>query len=233
MGRSAAAAAGPGPDHASGGAAAIGISRASGWSPMPGGRASASSVSVGACPPSSPYGRRGPPLLLAVLLALLRRLVHRIQDAEIVLGVLEVALRHHPVAAAGRVAAELEVFLEQLLRRPADAQIGTIAVEHVVAVERYAAASTTPVMPQPAAAATPAATWSVAASTHAFHVVILLLSSLLSCEPEVAGTRGTTRRRPGWCPLGLASIQRHWFRRVPRPTARVPGASRGAARPAG
>ena len=83
-------------------------------------------------------------LLLAVLLTLLRRLVHRVQDAEIVLGVLEIALRHHPVAAAGRVAAKLEVLLEQLLRRAADAEIGAVAVEDVVAVERNAAAPPPP-----------------------------------------------------------------------------------------
>ena len=80
-------------------------------------------------------------LLLTLPLALLRRLVHRIEDAEIVLGVLEVALRHHPVAAAGRVAAKLEVLLEQLLRRPADAQVRTVAVEDVVAIERDTAAA--------------------------------------------------------------------------------------------
>ena len=136
-----------GPDHASGGAAAIGISRASGWSPVPGGRTSGSSASVDrlALPRQRP-ARRG--LLLAVLLVLLRRLVHRVQDAEIVLGVLEVALRHHPVAAAGRIAAELQVFLEQLLRRSADAQIRTVAVEHVVAVERDVATAASAVMPQ-------------------------------------------------------------------------------------
>ena len=55
-------------------------------------------------------------------------------------GVLEVALRHHPVAAAGRVAAELEIFLEQLLRRAADAQVRPVAVEDMVAVERNTAA---------------------------------------------------------------------------------------------
>ncbi len=61
---------------------------------------------------------------------------------------------------------------------------------------------------------------------------ILMLSSLLCCGPEVPGTRGTLRGRSGWCHLGLTSIQRHWFRRVPRPTAKAPGASRFAASPA-
>ena len=91
-------------------------------------------------------------LLLAVLLVLLRRLVHRVQDAEIVLGVLEVALRHHPVATAGRVAAELEVFLEQLLRGSADAQVGTVAVENVVTVEWNVATAAAAVMSHATAA---------------------------------------------------------------------------------
>ena len=40
------------------------------------------------------------------------------------LGMLEIGLGHHPVAAAGRVAAELEIFLEELLGRAPQAQIG-------------------------------------------------------------------------------------------------------------
>src|SRR5579883_613626 len=51
-------------------------------------------------------------LLRILLLLSLRGLVHRVEDAEIVLGVLEVAFRHHPVPGPGRVAPELEVFLE-------------------------------------------------------------------------------------------------------------------------
>ena len=47
-----------------------------------------------------------------VLLLLLRGLVHGVQDAKVVLGVLEVAFGHHPVAGAGRVPAELEILLE-------------------------------------------------------------------------------------------------------------------------
>src|SRR6185312_2951069 len=115
---------------------------------------------------------RTPLLVLAVLLrlALLRRLVHRVQDAEIVLGVLEIGLRHHAIAAARRVTAELQVFLEQLLRGATDAHIRTVAVEHMVAVERNA----TTMVPDRAAAtstsAASAATGTMAATTHAFHV---------------------------------------------------------------
>ncbi len=77
--------------------------------------------------------------LLAPLALLSGRLIHQIQDAEIMLGVLEIAFRHDPVAAAGRVAAKLQIFLKQLLRGATDTQIGSIAVEDMVTVERNAA----------------------------------------------------------------------------------------------
>ena len=87
------------------------------------------------------------------------------------LRVLEVALRHHTVATAGRVAAKLEVLLEQLLRGPTDAKVGAVAVEYVVAIERNtAAAAATVVAHATAAAATTAATRSMTAATHTFHV---------------------------------------------------------------
>jgi hypothetical protein len=111
---------------------------------------------------------------LASPLALLRGgLVHQVQNPEIVFGVLQVAFRHHSVATAGRVAAELQVFLEQLLRGAANADVRTAAVEDMVPVKRdtarhvmaYSAATS-------AATATPAATSARAmvAATHAFHV---------------------------------------------------------------
>lgn len=74
--------------------------------------------------------------LTALLLVLLGGLVHRIQDAEIVFGVLEIALCHDAVATARRIPSQLEVFLEQLLRRAANAEVRAGAVEHVVPVER-------------------------------------------------------------------------------------------------
>jgi hypothetical protein len=97
-------------------------------------------------------------LLLSVLLVLLRRLVHRIQDAEIVFGVLEIAFRHHSVAATGGITAELEVFLEQLLRRSANAEVGAVAVEYMVAVHRYTTVAATPAMVPQSATTAPAAT---------------------------------------------------------------------------
>ena len=56
------------------------------------------------------------------------------------LGVLKIAFRHHTVATARRIAAELQVFLEQLLRRATNAHVRAAAVEYMVAVERDAAA---------------------------------------------------------------------------------------------
>ena len=112
----------------------------------------------------------GPPLL-AVLLPLLRGLVHRIQNAEIMLGVLEVALRHHPVATAGGITAKLEIFLEQLLRRAANANVRPVAVEHVVAVERDTPASAAALVAKPASTATTTTTTgTVIASAHALNI---------------------------------------------------------------
>ena len=59
-----------------------------------------------------------------------------------------------------------------------------------------------------------------------------MLSSLLCRGPEVAGTHGETRRRPGACPLGLASSDGTGLRRYPDHRAWAPGASRCAAGPA-
>ena len=112
-----------------------------------------------------------PPLLAAALailrLALLRRLVHRIQDAEIMLRMLEIRLGHHAVAAAGRVATKLEVFLRELLRGAADADVRTAAVEDVVAVERDAA--TAGMVPDWSATAT-AAAGTMTTPTHTLYV---------------------------------------------------------------
>ena len=110
--------------------------------------------------------------LLTALLGLLNRLVHRVDNAEIMLGVLEVAFRHHPVPAAGRVTAELEVFLEQLLRGAAHADIGAAAVEHVVAVQRdIAAALVANLTAAAAATASTTRTATMLPSAHAFHIV--------------------------------------------------------------
>ena len=77
---------------------------------------------------------------LAVRLVLLLRLVHRVQDTEIMFRMLKERLCCDPVAAAGGVPAKLEVFLKKLLRRAADADFRAVAVEDVVAVERHVTA---------------------------------------------------------------------------------------------
>ena len=113
-------------------------------------------------------------LLGTALLGLLNRLVHRVDNAKIMLGVLEVALRHYPVPATGRVAAELQVFLEQLLRGAAHADIGAAAVKNMVAVQRDIAAALMANLTTTAATATAASTTRTATmlpSAHALHIV--------------------------------------------------------------
>jgi hypothetical protein len=136
-------------------------------------------------------------VVAALLLLLLRRLVHRVQNAEIVLGVLEEAFRLHPVSAAGRVAAKLEVFLKKLLGGATDADIRPIAVEDVVAVQRNPAA----LVADSAAATASAATTSAAtagamvAATHAFHVHAYDVA--LSHCGLAKGAGGRSFRKPG------------------------------------
>ena len=76
---------------------------------------------------------------LLILLMLHRGLVHGVQDAEVMLRMLEIAFRHHAIPTAGRVAPKLEVFFEKLLRRAAQPQIRPVRVKNMVAVERLAA----------------------------------------------------------------------------------------------
>jgi hypothetical protein len=76
---------------------------------------------------------------LLILLMLHRGLVHGVQDAEVMLRMLEIPFRHHAIPAAGRIAPELEVFFEKLLRSAAQPQIRPVRVKNMVAVERLAA----------------------------------------------------------------------------------------------
>ena len=73
-------------------------------------------------------------------LTLLLRLVHGVQDTEVMFRMLEEGFGGHPVSTAGRVAAELEVFLEKLLGGAADTDFRPITVENMVAIERDSAA---------------------------------------------------------------------------------------------
>ncbi len=104
-------------------------------------------------------------------LVLLGSLRHRIENAEVMLGVLEVALRHDTIPGTGRIAPELEIFLEKLLCRAAHAQIRPIAIEHMIAVERDLTVMMT-YRSATAAAATTAATTArtMVAASHTFHV---------------------------------------------------------------
>ena len=83
---------------------------------------------------------------------------------------LEIPLCHHPVATARRVAAELEVFLEQLLGGAPDADIRPVAVEDMVAIERNAAARMVADAASATAATSAAATRTMATAPHTFHV---------------------------------------------------------------
>jgi hypothetical protein len=118
--------------------------------------------------------------LAAGLAPLGRRLVHQVEDTEVVLGVLKIPLRHDPVTTAGRVTAQLQVLFEQLLGGAADPDVWPIAVEDMVPIEWNPASSVMAHTAATATAATPAATSARAmvAASHAFHVhtVAVLLS---------------------------------------------------------
>jgi len=149
--------------------------------------------------------------LLSVLLILLNSLIHGVQNSEVVLGVLEVALCHHAVAAARRIAAELKIFFKKLLSSAADAHIGAIAVEDMVSVERYTA---TGMMAD--AAPAPASTAPVIASAHAFHIhqcaVALSCLSALACGFSGYATAPLGKARgPSFDPSTLVG-------RMPRPS---------------
>lgn len=71
-----------------------------------------------------------------LLLALLGGLIHGVENTEVMLRVLEIGFCKDAVASSGRVAAKLEIFLKQLLRRTTHPQIGSVTVKHMVAVQR-------------------------------------------------------------------------------------------------
>jgi hypothetical protein len=106
---------------------------------------------------------------LAVWLPLLLRLVHGVQDAEVMFRMLEERFRRYPVTATGRVAPKLQIFLEKLLGSAADADFGPIAIENVVAIKRNSAAR---MMADGTARSSTATTTARAmvAATHALHV---------------------------------------------------------------
>ncbi len=108
-------------------------------------------------------------LVVLRALALLLRLVHGVQDAKVMFRMLEERFCCHPVATAGRIAAELEVFFEELLGGAADADLRPVAVENVVAIKRNSAARMmTDRTARSPTTATTAGT--MVAATHALHV---------------------------------------------------------------
>ena len=103
---------------------------------------------------------------------------HGTQDSEIVFGVLEISFRRYPVPGAGRIPADLKIFLEQLLRSASKPDVRTNRIEYMAAVERLVAipAPTTasvPELPATATTATVAAAMALA-TTHALYVHSLL-----------------------------------------------------------
>jgi hypothetical protein len=106
---------------------------------------------------------------LTVRLALLLRLVHRVQDAEVMFRMLEKCLCRDTVPTTGGVAPKLKIFLEKLLGGAANADFRPVAVENVVAIERNAAAR---MMANRAArsTSTAATAGAMVAATHALHV---------------------------------------------------------------
>ncbi|CAP55861.1 conserved hypothetical protein [Gluconacetobacter diazotrophicus PA1 5] len=79
------------------------------------------------------------------------------------LGMLEIGFRHDAIARSAGITAKLKIFFEQLLGRPANTQVGTIAVEHMVPVERDLAVLL-------AYTAAIAAARAMVSAPHAFHV---------------------------------------------------------------
>jgi hypothetical protein len=138
-------------------------------------------------------------LRLAVRLVLLLSLIHGIQNTEVMFRVLEVGFCRNPVSTTGRVAAELEVFLEELLGGTANADFRPIAVEDVVPIERNVSARVMPDRAARSTAITATTARAMVTATHAFHVHMLP-----SCFPIIGGPMGMSgalMERPRGSPL--------------------------------
>ncbi len=83
---------------------------------------------------------------------------------------LEKRLGGNSVATTGRIAPKLQVFLEQLLGRAANTDIGPIAVEDMVTVERDTTAGMVPDATTTTGSAASTATLAMSAAAHSFHV---------------------------------------------------------------
>lgn len=132
-------------------------------------------------------------------LALLN-LVHGIENAEIMLRVLEIALGHYPVAGPCRIAAQLKVFLKQLLRCPTQPHIRPARIEDMIPIHRLLA-GLAELSTAAAAASTsaPTAPVTMAAATHAFYVHFYEVCRLAGGPQHPAGQPGRERlRRSSW-----------------------------------
>lgn len=75
--------------------------------------------------------------LLTFLLALLRGLRHRVEDAEVMFSMLKICFRHDAVAGSAGIAAKLEIFFKKLLCCSPHAQVGSVTVKDMITVQRY------------------------------------------------------------------------------------------------
>ncbi len=71
-----------------------------------------------------------------LLLGRLSCLIHGIEHTEIMLGMLEIGLRLHPVPGTGGITTQLKIFFEQLLGSATNAQIRPVALKNMVPVQR-------------------------------------------------------------------------------------------------
>lgn len=126
------------------------------------------------------------------------------------LGMLEIAFGRHSVAAASRIATELQILLEKLLSRAAKTDVGSAGVENVVSVERLVAIATTTTagVPELSATATTAPAMAMA-TAHALHVHSLLCFAVL--KPRRSRLRASCRLRgaavPGSKPPKVCSAR--------------------------
>jgi hypothetical protein len=70
------------------------------------------------------------------LVVALAETAHRLDHAEVVIGVLPIGFGHDPIARRRRLAGQRLVLVEHLVRVAADPDIGTAAVEDLVPVGR-------------------------------------------------------------------------------------------------
>jgi hypothetical protein len=84
---------------------------------------------------------------LLLVVARFRRLLmgwlHGAQDTIVVLGVLEIAFRHHPVAGRVRVTRQLEILFVDGRRRSTDLDVGAVALERAIGLMTAATSAAT------------------------------------------------------------------------------------------